>query len=79
MLSANRQTLRSGRPLISRSMSKITSMRLTASRAKGAIAVCLPSALLRALAAMSASTKNLRLPWLQHAASMIRPGDLSGA
>ncbi|QQN65467.1 hypothetical protein JIR23_06870 [Bradyrhizobium diazoefficiens] len=45
-----------GRPLISRSTSKIASMRFTASNAIGAIAASLP----RALAVTSASTKNLR-------------------
>jgi len=46
---------------MSRSMAKIASMRRTASSATGALLV-------------SAMTKNLRLPWLQHAASMIGVG-----
>jgi hypothetical protein len=48
-------------PLISRSTAEISSMRRTASVASG---TCL----------RSASTKNLRRPWAQHAASVIRPG-----
>jgi hypothetical protein len=42
-------------------MAKIASMRRTVSTATGALLV-------------SAMTKNLRLPWLQHAASVIGPG-----
>lgn len=59
-------------PLISRSMSKMASMRLTASSAIGEIGAAFLSRL--ALAAMSASSKNLRRPWLQHSASTIGPG-----
>jgi hypothetical protein len=63
-------------PLMSRSISKITSMRLTASSAIGEIGgAFLPR---RAFAAMSASSKNLRLAWLQHSASTIGPGLRSG-
>ncbi len=50
-----------GMPLIVRSMAKSSSMRRTASTASGAF--------LR-----SANSKNLRRPWLQHAASVIGPG-----
>ena len=61
---------------MSRSMSKIASMRLTASSAIGEIGVAfLPR---RALAAMSANSKNLRRAWLQHSASTIAPGLRSG-
>ena len=59
-------------PLISRSMSKMASMRLTASSAIGEIGAAFLPRL--ALAAMSASSKNLRLAWLQHSASTIGPG-----
>ena len=62
-------------PLISRSISKMASMRLTASSAIGEIGAFLPRL---ALAAMSASSKNLRLAWLQHSASTIGPGFRSG-
>ena len=59
-------------PLISRSMSNRTSIRFTASSAIGEIGVAfLPR---RLLDAMSASSKNLRLEWLQQAASVTRPG-----
>ena len=50
-------------------------MRRTASSASGEItAGVLPCALRRALAAMSAMTKNGRRAWTQHAASTIGPG-----
>ena len=61
MASVAAQALGVGRPLISRSIAKIASIRRTASSASGALAT-------------SASTKNLRRPWLQHAASVIGPG-----
>ena len=48
-------------PLISRSISKMASMRLTASSAIGEIGAAFLPRL--ALAAMSASSKNLRLAW----------------
>jgi hypothetical protein len=63
-------------PLISRSISKMASMRLTASSAIGEIGAAFLPRL--ALAAMSASSKNLRLAWLQHSASTIGPGFRSG-
>jgi superoxide dismutase len=56
-------------------MAKIASMRLTASTASGAMTGKLP----RALAAMSASTKNLRRACDQHAASIKGPGWRSAA
>ena len=49
-----------GRPLIVRSIAKSSSMRRTAATASGALR-------------RSASSKNLRRPWLQHAASVIGP------
>jgi hypothetical protein len=59
-------------PLMARSRSKIASMRLIASSAMGEIGgASLP---LRALAAMSASSQNLHLAWLQHSASWMGPG-----
>ena len=54
-----------------RSMSNRASMRLTASSAIGEIAAAfLPR---RALAAMSASSKNCRRAWAQHSADVIGP------
>jgi hypothetical protein len=52
-------------------------MRLTASSATGEIAAAfLPR---RALAAMSASSKNCRLAWAQHSAGVIAPGLRDGS
>lgn len=62
------------RPLISRSMSKIASIRFTASKAKGAATKGEPRAL-----ATPASTKNLRRPCAQQAASTILPGARPGS
>ena len=59
------------RPLMSRSISNSASMRLTASSATGEIAVAVFPR--RALAAMSASSKNCRLAWAQHSAAVIAP------
>jgi hypothetical protein len=64
-----------GAPLSVRSKSKIASIRLTASTASGATAGSWP----RTLRAMSASTKNLRRAWAQHAASMTGPGRRPGS
>jgi hypothetical protein len=63
--------------LMARSRSKITSMRFTASSAMGETGgASLP---LRALAAMSASSKNLRLACPQHSASVTGAGFRSAA
>jgi hypothetical protein len=51
-------------------------MRLTASSAIGEIAAALVPR--RALAAMSASSKNCRLAWAQHSADVIAPGVRDG-
>ena len=60
------------RPLISRSMSKMASILLIASKAIGEIGeASLPR---RAFEAISASSKNLRRLWLQHSASTIGRG-----
>jgi hypothetical protein len=60
-----------------RSISNSTSMRLTASSATGEIAAAfLPR---RALAAMSASSKNCRLAWAQHSADVIAPATREGS
>ena len=59
-----------------RSMSNSASIRLTASSAIGEIAAAfLPR---RALAAISASSKNCRLAWAQHSAGVIAPGNARG-
>jgi hypothetical protein len=63
-------------PLISRSLSKSASIRLTASNAIGEIGAAV--LLRRALAAISANSKNFRRAWLQHSASTIGPGARSG-
>jgi hypothetical protein len=67
---ADGKALLGGKALISRSTSKITSIRFTASKASGAMTASLP----RALAVTSASTKNLRRLCDQKAASLIDPG-----
>jgi hypothetical protein len=60
------------KPLISRSIAKSASMRLTAFPAIGGIGgAFLPR---RVLTAMSANSKNLRRAWLQHRAWRIGPG-----
>jgi hypothetical protein len=60
-----------------RSISNRTSIRLTASSAIGEIAAAfLPR---RALAAMSARSKNCRLAWAQHSADVIGPGARDGS
>jgi hypothetical protein len=57
-------------------MSNSTSIRLTASSATGEIAAAfLPR---RALAAISASSKNCRLAWAQHSAGVIAPAARAG-
>jgi hypothetical protein len=64
-------------PLMPRSISNRTSIRLTASSAIGEIA---PAFLPRlALAAMSASSKNCRLAWAQHNADVIGPSAREGS
>ena len=60
-----------------RSMSNSTSIRLTASSATGEIAAAfLPR---RALAAISASSKNCRLACAQQSADVIGPGERDGS
>ena len=64
-------------PTIPRSMSNSRSFRFAASSASGEIAgAVLPR---RLLAAVSASSKNLRRLWAQQAASVTGPGDLPAA
>jgi hypothetical protein len=59
------------KPLTDRSMSNSASMRFTASSAIGEIGGArLPR---RMLAAMSASSKNFRLAWLQQSTDLITP------
>jgi hypothetical protein len=65
---------------MSRSMSNSASIRRTASSAIGEITLgVFPSALRLAAASTSASTKNGRRAWTQHAASRIGPGLRSGS
>ena len=63
------------RPLISRSMSKMASIRFTASSATGEMSWS--GFLLRAFCLMSASSKNFRRAWLQHSALLTGPGSRS--
>jgi hypothetical protein len=60
-----------------RSISNSISMRLTASSATGEIAAAFSPR--RALAAISANSKNCRLACAQHSADVIRPGKRDGA
>ena len=65
-----------GCPLMARSWVKMTSIRFTASSAIGETTTGL---LLRALEAISARTKNFRLPCAQQAASVIGAGPRTGS
>jgi hypothetical protein len=82
LLRAWRTVLRSSAllPLMSRSMANRASMRWTASRAMGEMNFAsLPAALRRALAAISANSKNFLLACAQQAASIMGPGVRPGS